>query len=77
MTKGRTSEVCSNAALDARELPKAWICPRTREMSLTIELKDSAEQTAFNLKRWAEVLAVPSWLVCLTGSRPTAMAIFS
>jgi hypothetical protein len=26
-------------------------------MSLTIELKDSAEQTAFNLKRWAEVLA--------------------
>ena len=28
-------------------------------MSLTIELKDSAEQTAFNLKRWAEVLADP------------------
>src|ERR1700751_4024630 len=28
-------------------------------MSLTIELKGSAEQTAFNLKRWAEVLADP------------------
>jgi len=28
-------------------------------MSLTIELKSSAEQTAFNLKRWAEVLADP------------------
>jgi len=29
------------------------------EMSLTIELKDSTAQTAFNLKRWAEVLADP------------------
>src|SRR2546423_1577376 len=28
-------------------------------MSLTIELENSAEQTAFNLKRWAEVLADP------------------
>lgn len=28
-------------------------------MSLTIELKGSAEQTAFNFKRWAEVLADP------------------
>jgi hypothetical protein len=28
-------------------------------MALTIELKDSAEQAAFNLKRWAEVLADP------------------
>src|SRR6266436_5732938 len=28
-------------------------------MSLTIELEHSAEQTAFNLKRWAEVLANP------------------
>ncbi|MBV8377079.1 MAG: Uma2 family endonuclease [Verrucomicrobia bacterium] len=28
-------------------------------MSLTIELKDSAEQTAFNLKRWAQMLADP------------------
>jgi hypothetical protein len=28
-------------------------------MSLSIELQGSAEQTAFNLKRWAEVLADP------------------
>jgi len=28
-------------------------------MSLGIELKDSVEQTAFNLKRWAEVLGDP------------------
>jgi Uma2 family endonuclease len=28
-------------------------------MPLTIELENSAEQTAFNLKRWAEVLADP------------------
>jgi hypothetical protein len=28
-------------------------------MALTIDLKHSAEETAFNLKRWAEVLADP------------------
>jgi Uma2 family endonuclease len=28
-------------------------------MSLTIELKDSAEQSAFNLKRWAQLLTDP------------------
>jgi hypothetical protein len=28
-------------------------------MSLRIELENSAEQTAFNLKRWTEVLADP------------------
>lgn len=28
-------------------------------MSLAIELENSAEQTAFNLRRWAEVLADP------------------
>ena len=36
------------------------MCPKiTLQMSLTIELKDSAEQTAFNLERWAEILVDP------------------
>ena len=56
----------------AEGLPQASMCPKIAlQMSLTIELEDSAEQRAFNLKRWAKVLADPELALCRTGSRPT------
>jgi hypothetical protein len=49
--------ICSVAIPEG--CPRLQCALRWPEMPLTIELKDSAEQTAFNLKRWAEVLIDP------------------
>jgi hypothetical protein len=40
---------------------------------LTIQLEPSAQQTAFNLKRWAELLADPELARYRTGSRQIGM----